>query len=74
MLRHKDGLSESLPLSGSYNELWCFGCRQRNTEHGRFLGDSLPNEDVLAILRAWNDKTLAEIKWRTEHYEIAFSR
>ena len=38
------------------------------------LGDSLPDEDVVTNLRAWNDKTLAEIKWHTEHYEIAFPR
>lgn len=37
-------------------------------------GDSLPDEDVLANLRAWNDKALAEIKSRTEPYKIAFLR
>ena len=59
---------------GVISDFGAFGCRQRNPEHGRVLGGFLPDEDVLANLRAWKDKTLAEIKWRTEHYEIAFPR
>ena len=31
-------------------------------------GDSLPEEEVLAHLRAWNDLAYSEIKARTEHY------
>jgi len=33
-------------------------------------GESLPDEDVLASLRAWNDASLKEIRERIEHYEI----
>lgn len=32
--------------------------------------DSLPDEDVLANLQAWNAATLAESKGRIEHYDI----
>ena len=31
-------------------------------------GDSLPEQEVLANLRAWNDLAYSEIKARTEHY------
>jgi hypothetical protein len=34
-------------------------------------GDSLPDEDVLENLRAWNDATLQEITQRIEHYETS---
>lgn len=37
-------------------------------------GDSLPDEDVLAGLCAWNAATLAEVKGRTEHYEMTCPR
>jgi hypothetical protein len=37
-------------------------------------GDSLPEENVLSGLKAWNDATLAEIKQRIEHYEISCRR
>ena len=45
--------------------------------------DSIPNGNVKTRIgtqdtgdlgESWNDKTLAEIKWRTEPYEIAFPR
>jgi len=34
-------------------------------------GDSLPDQHVLAGLRAWNAGTLTEIKARIEHYEMS---
>jgi hypothetical protein len=34
-------------------------------------GDSLPEADVLANLRAWNDATAQEVKARTRHYEMS---
>jgi len=37
-------------------------------------GDSLPDEDVLANLRAWNAAALAEAKARIEHYGMTFPR
>lgn len=33
---------------------------------------SLPDDDVLANLRAWNMATLDEVKGRTEHYGMTF--
>jgi hypothetical protein len=36
-------------------------------------GDSLPESDVLANLRAWNQETLKEITTRIEHYELSCS-
>lgn len=35
-------------------------------------GESLPDEDVLANLKGWNEATLAEIKGRIEHYETSY--
>lgn len=35
-------------------------------------GESMPKEDVLADIRAWNEATLAETKGRIEHYETSF--
>lgn len=35
-------------------------------------GDSLPAENVLSGLRAWNRATVPEIKGRIEHYETSF--
>ena len=32
-------------------------------------GDSLPDEDVLANLKGWNEATFAEIRARIGHYE-----
>ena len=37
-------------------------------------GDSLPDEDVLANLRQWNQATLQQITQRIEHYEISSPR
>lgn len=37
-------------------------------------GDTLPDEDVLAGLRAWNDGALATLKDRIKHFEISFRR
>ena len=37
-------------------------------------GDSLPDEDVLANLKGWNEATTAEVKGRIEHYEMSFRR
>ena len=37
-------------------------------------GDSLPDEDVLANLKGWNEATTAEIKSRIEHYEMSSLR
>lgn len=34
-------------------------------------GESLPDEDVLANLRAWNDATLKQTRGRIEHYEMS---
>lgn len=34
-------------------------------------GDSLPEEDVLSGLKAWNEATLKEIKGRVEHYALS---
>jgi hypothetical protein len=36
-------------------------------------GDSLPESDVLANLREWNQDTLKEITARIEHYELSCS-
>jgi hypothetical protein len=33
-------------------------------------GDSLPDRDVLANLKGWNEAFLAEIRARTQHYEM----
>jgi hypothetical protein len=33
---------------------------------------SLPDEDVLANLKGWNEATIAEAKGRIEHYETTF--
>lgn len=35
-------------------------------------GDSLPEAEVLASLKAWNAAMAQQIKERTEHYEISF--
>ncbi len=35
-------------------------------------GDSLPDADVLANLKAWNEATLQETKGRIEHYGMSF--
>jgi hypothetical protein len=37
-------------------------------------GDSLPEEDVLANLKGWNEATVRELKERIEHYEISCPR
>jgi hypothetical protein len=37
-------------------------------------GDSLPDEDVLANLRGWNQATLKETTVRIEHYETSSHR
>jgi hypothetical protein len=37
-------------------------------------GDSLPDEDVIANLRAWNQATFSETTARIEHYELSCSR
>jgi hypothetical protein len=37
-------------------------------------GDSLPEEDVVANLRGWNEATVKELKGRIEHYEISCPR
>jgi hypothetical protein len=37
-------------------------------------GESLPDEDVLANLRGWNQETLRESKSRIEHYEMTCRR
>jgi hypothetical protein len=37
-------------------------------------GDSLPDEDVLASIKHYNETTLDEIKGRIEHYEITSHR
>jgi hypothetical protein len=37
-------------------------------------GESLPDEDVLANLKAWNDATLKESRERIEHYEMTSRR
>jgi hypothetical protein len=34
--------------------------------------DSLPDEDVLCGLKAWNRATVAEIKARIGHYEVSY--
>ena len=34
-------------------------------------GDSLPDDDVLANLKRWNEGTLTEITARIAHYEIS---
>lgn len=34
-------------------------------------GDSLPDQDVLANLKTWNETTLKEITQRIEHYEMS---
>jgi len=34
-------------------------------------GDSLPEGDVLANLKGWNEATLKEVRQRIEHYEIS---
>lgn len=36
-------------------------------------GDSLPESDVLANLKSWNEETLKETKARIEHYELSCS-
>lgn len=36
--------------------------------------DSLPDEDVLSGLRAWNTSTLEELKQRIEHYGMSCHR
>lgn len=36
--------------------------------------ESLPNEDVLAEIRAWNEATLRESKARIEHCEMSSHR
>ena len=33
--------------------------------------DSLPDENVLSGIRAWNEATLSELKGRIEHYGIS---
>jgi hypothetical protein len=35
-------------------------------------GESLPDEDVLANLKAWNEGTLKETTGRIEHYGMSF--
>jgi hypothetical protein len=37
-------------------------------------GDSLPDGDVLANLKGWNQATTEEVKGRIEHYEMSFHR
>jgi len=37
-------------------------------------GDSLPDDDVLANLKNWNEATTAEVKERIVHYETSFLR
>jgi hypothetical protein len=37
-------------------------------------GDSLPEDDVLANLKGWNEATVKELKERIEHYEISCRR
>ncbi len=37
-------------------------------------GTSLPDEDVLANLKSWNEATLKETRQRIEHYETSFPR
>jgi hypothetical protein len=37
-------------------------------------GESLPDEDVLANLKGWNQSTLKETKERIEHYETSCRR
>ena len=37
-------------------------------------GDSLPEENVLSGLKAWNQAMLTEVKARIEHYEISCLR
>ena len=34
--------------------------------------DSLPDQDVLSDLRAWNNSTLEELRRRIEHYGMSF--
>jgi hypothetical protein len=36
--------------------------------------DSLPDQDVLSSLRAWNSSTLEELKQRIEHYGTSCHR
>ncbi len=37
-------------------------------------GSSLPDEDVIANLKGWNEATLKETKQRIEHYEMSCRR
>lgn len=37
-------------------------------------GDSLPDGDVLANLKGWNESATAEVRGRIEHYEMSFHR
>jgi hypothetical protein len=37
-------------------------------------GDSLPEQDVLANLKGWNEVTLKEVTQRIEHYGMSFPR
>jgi hypothetical protein len=37
-------------------------------------GNALPDEDVLANLRGWNQTTLKETTTRIQHYEMTFPR
>jgi hypothetical protein len=37
-------------------------------------GDSLPDDDVLAGLRQWNEAALRQVKGRIEHYETSCPR
>jgi hypothetical protein len=37
-------------------------------------GDSLPDGDVLANLKGWNEATTTEVKGRIEHCEMSFHR
>ena len=34
-------------------------------------GDSLPEQDVLADLKGWNEATAKQLKQRIEHYETS---
>ena len=36
--------------------------------------DTLPDENVLSGIMAWNEATLSELKRRIEHYEISCPR
>jgi hypothetical protein len=35
------------------------------------FGSSMPDEDVLSDIRAWNEATATELKGRIEHYYIS---